>query len=240
MNVFAHVEERVAAALEALRSEGTLPADLAIAKVEVETPRDPTHGDLSSNAALVLAKPARMNPRDIAEKLKVKLEGDPDIATVAIAGPGFLNLTMKPVFWQRLVGTILEEGGEYGRSGVGKGETVNVEYVSANPTGPMHVGHGRGAVFGDALCSLLEFAGYKVTREYYVNDAGGQVEILAKSVLLRYREALGDDIGEIPSGLYPGDYLKPIGEALAKTHGRGRRSTARGDQVRPRRAQRHA
>jgi arginyl-tRNA synthetase len=220
MNVYAHVEERVAAALEALKSEGALPADLAIAKVEVETPRDPTHGDLSSNAALVLAKPARMKPRDIAEKLKAKLDSDPDIAAVTIAGPGFLNLTMKPEFWQRLVGTILDDGGRYGHGSIGKGETVNVEYVSANPTGPMHVGHGRGAVFGDALCNLLEFAGYKVTREYYVNDAGGQVEILAKSVLLRYREALGDDIGDIPSGLYPGEYLKPIGEALAKTHGR--------------------
>ena len=220
MNVYAHVEERVAAALEALKSEGALPADLAIAKVEVETPRDPTHGDLSSNAALVLAKSAQMKPRDIAERLKAKLDSDPDIAAVTIAGPGFLNLTMKPEFWQGLVGTILDESGGYGRGNIGKGETVNVEYVSANPTGPMHVGHGRGAVFGDALCNLLEFAGYKVTREYYVNDAGGQVEILAKSVLLRYREALGDDIGEIPSGLYPGDYLKPIGAALAKTRGR--------------------
>src|ERR1700730_17251659 len=220
MNVYAHVEERVAAALEALKSEGAPPADLAIAKLGVETPRDPTHGALSSNAALVLAKPARMKPRDIAEKLKAKLDSDPDIAAVTIAGPGFLNLTMKPEFWQRLVGTILDDGGRYGHGSIGKGETVNVEYVSANPTGPMQGGHGRGAVFGDALCNLLEFAGYKVTREYYVNDAGGQVEILAKSVLLRYREALGDDIGEIPSGLYPGEYLKPFGEALAKTQGR--------------------
>ena len=220
MNVFAHVEERVAVALAALKSEGALPADLPISNVEVETPRDPTHGDLSSNAALVLAKAARMKPRDIAERLKGKLEGDPDIASVAIAGPGFLNLTMKPAFWQRLVRTILDEGSSYGRSSVGKGETVNVEYVSANPTGPMHVGHGRGAVFGDALCNLLEFAGYKPTREYYVNDAGGQVDVLARSAFLRYREALGDRIGEIPAGLYPGDYLRPIGETLAKTHGR--------------------
>jgi arginyl-tRNA synthetase len=220
MNVFAHVEERVAMALEALKREGALPADLDIAKVEVETPRDPTHGDLSSNAALVLAKPARMKPRDIAEKLKAKLESDTDIQSVAIAGPGFLNLTMKPEFWQRLVGAFLKDGDNYGRSSIGNGETVNVEYVSANPTGPMHVGHGRGAVFGDALSNLLEFTGYKVTREYYVNDAGGQVDILARSVLLRYREALGDDIGEIPWGLYPGEYLKPIGAALAKTHGR--------------------
>src|SRR5262245_45690578 len=161
MNVFAHVEERVAAALEALKQDGVLPADLALPKVEVETPRDPTHGDLSSNAALVLAKPARMKPRDIAEKLKAKLESDPDIASVEIAGPGFLNLTMKPAVWQRLVGAILKDADSYGRTDVGKGETVNVEYVSANPTGPMHVGHGRGAVFGDALANLLAFAGYK-------------------------------------------------------------------------------
>jgi len=220
MNVFARVEARVVAALEALKHEGALPRDLKLAAIEVEVPRDPTHGDLSTNAALVLAKAARMKPRDIAEKLKAKLEGDGDIAQAAVAGPGFLNLTFKPEFWHDLVRTILKEGGDYGRSDVGKGETVNVEYVSANPTGPMHVGHCRGAVFGDALCNLLAFAGYKVTREYYVNDAGGQVDILARSLFLRYREALGDDIGEIPPGLYPGDYLKPIGAALAKTHAR--------------------
>lgn len=219
MNVFARVEARVLAALEALKREGALPADLQIDHVEVETPRDSTHGDLSTNAALVLAKAARMKPRDIADKLKEKLEADADVARAAVAGPGFLNLTFKPAFWQGLVRTILEEGADYGRADLGKGDTVNVEYVSANPTGPMHVGHCRGAVFGDALCNLLQFAGYKVTREYYVNDAGGQVDILARSVFLRYREALGDDIGEIPEGLYPGDYLKPIGQALAKKHG---------------------
>jgi arginyl-tRNA synthetase len=220
MDVFARVEQRVAAALEALKGEGALPADLTVSGVEVETPRDPAHGDLSTNTALVLAKAARMKPRDIAERLKEKLEVDADVAQVAVAGPGFLNLTFKPAFWQGLVRTILKEGASYGRSALGKGKTVNVEYVSANPTGPMHVGHCRGAVFGDALCNLLEFVGYKVTREYYVNDAGGQVDILARSVFLRYREALGEDIGAIPQGLYPGDYLKPIGKALARKHGR--------------------
>ncbi len=221
MNVFAHVEDRVAAALEALKQDGVLPADLVVPAVEVETPRDSTHGDLSTNAALVLAKPARMKPRDIAERLKEKLSGDADVAQVEVAGPGFLNLTFTPGFWQGLVRTIVEEGADYGRAAIGGGETINVEYVSANPTGPMHVGHCRGAVFGDALCNILEFTGYKVTREYYVNDAGGQVDQLARSVYLRYREALGEDIGEIPAGLYPGDYLKPIGEMLVKEHKQG-------------------
>jgi arginyl-tRNA synthetase len=220
MNVFARVEARIVAAIEALQTAGALPADLPVSGIEVETPRDASHGDLSANAALVLAKAARMKPRDIAEKLKAELAGDKDIASAEVAGPGFLNLTMKPAFWQGLVRTILEEGEAYGRQSIGKGQTVNVEYVSANPTGPMHVGHCRGAVFGDALCNLLEFAGYKVTREYYINDAGGQVDTLARSAFLRYREALGDDIGEIPEGFYPGDYLKPIGEALAKEYGR--------------------
>jgi arginyl-tRNA synthetase len=220
MNVFARVEHRVVAALEALKNEGALPADLTISGIEVETPRDPTHGDLSTNAALVLAKPAQLKPRDIAERLQEKLQGDADIDEATVAGPGFLNLTFKPAFWQSVVRTILEEGADYGRVNIGKAETVNVEYVSTNPTGPIHVGHGRGAVFGDALCNLMAFAGYKVTREYYVNDAGGQVDILARSVFLRYREALGEDIGEIPEGLYPGDYLKPVGKSLAKTHGR--------------------
>lgn len=220
MDVFAEIESRVAAALEALKGEGALPSDLRVTGIEVETPRDPTHGDLASNAALVLAKPARMKPRDIADKLQAKLSADADVASVSVAGPGFLNITLKPEFWHRLVGTIMQDGESYGRSGLGKGQTVNVEYVSANPTGPMHVGHCRGAVFGDALANLLAFAGYDVTREYYVNDAGGQVDVLARSVFLRYREALGEDIGAIPSGLYPGEYLKPVGEALAKEHGK--------------------
>jgi arginyl-tRNA synthetase len=219
MNVFARVEARIVAALGALQSDGVLPADLALTGIEVEAPRDATHGDLATNAAMVLAKPARMKPRDIAEKLKEKLEGEEGFAKIEVAGPGFLNLTMTPAFWHGLVRTILDEGPGYGRGTQGKGERVNIEYVSANPTGPMHVGHCRGAVFGDALANLLAFAGYEVDREYYVNDAGGQVDVLARSVFLRYREALGEDIGEIPPGLYPGDYLKPVGEALAKEHG---------------------
>jgi len=220
MNVFAHVEDRIAAALEDLKQDGVLPADLVLPAVEVETPRESAHGDLSTNAALVLAKAARMKPREIAESLKEKLSGDGEIAQVEVAGPGFLNLTLTPEFWQGLVRMIFNAGADYGRGAIGNGETINVEYVSANPTGPMHVGHCRGAVFGDALCNILEFAGYKVTREYYVNDAGGQVDQLARSVYLRYREALGEDIGEIPVGLYPGDYLKPIGEMLVKEHKR--------------------
>ncbi|KWT69366.1 Arginyl-tRNA synthetase [Hyphomicrobium sulfonivorans] len=219
MDVFAQIESRVAAALEALKAEGQLPADLPASGFDVETPRDPTHGDLSTNAAMVLAKPARMKPRDIAEKLQARLEQDEDIASVSVAGPGFINITLQPGVWQRLVREILNAGAAYGRSEQGKGQRVNVEYVSANPTGPMHVGHCRGAVFGDALANLLAFVGYDVTREYYVNDAGGQVDVLARSVFLRYREALGEDIGAIPEGLYPGEYLKPVGEALAKEHG---------------------
>jgi len=220
VDVFAEIESRVAAALEALKAEGALPADLPTSGIEVETPRDATHGDLASNAAMVLAKPARMKPRDIADKLQAKLSADGDVASVSVAGPGFLNVSLKPEFWHGLIRAILDQGGDYGRSKLGQGQTVNVEYVSANPTGPMHVGHCRGAVFGDALANLLVFAGFDVTREYYVNDAGGQVDVLARSVFLRYREALGEDIGEIPSGLYPGEYLKPVGEALAKAHGK--------------------
>lgn len=220
MNVFAHVEARIAAALQALKNEGALPEDLPIAGVEAETPRDMAHGDIATNAALVLAKPAKMKPRDIAEKLKAKLAAEPGVAGVEIAGPGFLNITFEPAFWQGLVTTILDEGADFGRVDLGKGERVNIEYVSANPTGPMHVGHCRGAVFGDALANLLAFVGYDVTREYYINDAGGQVDVLARSAYLRYREALGEDIGEIPPGLYPGDYLKPVGADLAATHGK--------------------
>ena len=220
MNIFADVEARVRAALEALKAEGKLPDDLALANVEAEAPRDATHGDVATNAALVLAKPAKMKPRDIADLLKAKLETAPDVAKVDVAGPGFLNITFKSDVWHGLIKTILREGPNFAAKGAGHGEKVNLEYVSANPTGPMHVGHCRGAVFGDALANLLQFSGFKVTREYYINDAGGQVDVLAKSAFLRYREALGDDIGAIPEGLYPGDYLKPVGEALAKVHSR--------------------
>lgn len=220
MNVFTYVEERVIAALEQLIADGKLPADLSLAGVEVDAPRDASHGDFATNAALVLTKRAGLKPRDIATLLSEKLSGDPAIAKIDIAGPGFINLTYAPGFWHNLITTITAEGDAYGRSGLGKHQKINVEYVSANPTGPMHVGHCRGAVFGDTLANLLAFAGYDVTREYYINDAGGQVDTLARSVFLRYREALGETIGEIPAGLYPGEYLRPVAEALAATHGR--------------------
>src|SRR5262245_18394217 len=218
MNVHALVHARIILALETLQSEGALPAGLDLANVEVSPPREAAHGDLASNAALVLARAAKRKPRDIAEKLAEKLRAQPDTETVEVAGAGFLNMRFAPSFWQAVVTTILKQGDAYGRVDLGRGERVNVEYVSANPTGPMHVGHGRGAVFGDALASLLEFAGYQVAREYYINDAGAQVDALARSAYLRYREALGEDIGEIPPGLYPGDYVKPVGAALAKEH----------------------
>lgn len=219
MTVNEIVRGRILAALEALKADGALPAELSTEGVEVDTPRDPTHGDLATNAAMVLTKRAGKKPRDIAELLKGKLEGDADLAKVDIAGPGFINLIFKPSFWQGVIAAILKERAGFGRAGVSSGEKINVEYVSANPTGPMHVGHCRGAVFGDVLANLLSFAGYDVTREYYINDAGGQVEVLARSAFLRYREALGENIGEIPQGLYPGEYLKAVGEALAAEHG---------------------
>ncbi|MBS0251324.1 MAG: arginine--tRNA ligase, partial [Proteobacteria bacterium] len=219
MNIFAEVAARVSTALEALKSEGVLPADLPLPSFDAEPPRDASHGDVAVNAAMMLAKPAKMKPRDIAEALKAKLETAPDVAKVEVAGPGFLNITFKPGVWQQLVRTILQSGQRYGAGTVGQGGKLNVEYVSANPTGPMHVGHCRGAVFGDALANLLVFAGFDVTREYYINDAGGQVNVLARSAFLRYREALGEDIGAIPEGLYPGEYLKPVGAALAAEHG---------------------
>ena len=219
LNVYALVRGRVVEALHALAREGGLAAGLDLANVEVSPPRDAAYGDLACNAAMVLAKAAKMKPRDIADRLAAKLRADADIEKVEVAGPGFLNMSFVPAFWHQVVSAILKEGADYGRAGIGKGDKVDVEYVSANPTGPMHVGHGRGAVFGDALANLLQFAGYAVTREYYINDAGAQVDALARSAYLRYREALGEDIGEIPAGLYPGDYLKPVGAALAEQHG---------------------
>src|SRR5690606_24323440 len=187
--------------------------------VSIEPPRDPEHGDLATNAAMVLAKPAKSNPRALAEHIVAKLSGDPLVTRAEIAGPGFINLRLADVIWQSELRTIAALEADYGRSAMGAGRTVNVEYVSANPTGPMHMGHCRGAVVGDALAALLEFAGHKVVREYYVNDAGAQVQTLARSAHLRYREALGEDIGAIPEGLYPGDYLVPVGEALAAEFG---------------------
>lgn len=220
MNVFAEIEGRIRQALEVLKAEGKLPADVALDALQTpEEPRDPKHGDMATNAALAFARSARMKPRDIAGLLAQRLAADRDVTKAEVAGPGFINLTFEPSFWHEVVRAILTSGGDFGRSKLGKGETTDIEYVSANPTGPMHIGHCRGAVFGDALASLLAHAGYKVTREYYINDAGAQVDKLGASAFLRYREALGESIGEIPAGLYPGEYLKPIGAALAKTYG---------------------
>src|ERR1700728_3924932 len=193
-------------------------ADLS--RVVVEPPKDPTHGDMATNAAMVLAKEAKAKPRDLAEKIAGRLRADDLVASVDIAGPGFINLTLKVTAWADALRSVLREGDAYGQSAVGADEKVNVEYVSANTTGPMHVGHCRGAVFGDELASLLQLAGFDVVREYYINDAGAQVDVLARSAFLRYREALGENIGEIPEGLYPGDYLKPVGQALAAEHGK--------------------
>ena len=220
MSVFSDISAELAAVLDRLVSEGVLPEGLDRGPVTVEPPRDPSHGDLATNAAMVLAKKAGMKPRDLAEKIAGGLREAEGVVAVDIAGPGFINLRLTPARWQREVATILSRGTDYGRSQTGAGELVNVEYVSANPTGPLHVGHCRGAVFGDALARLLQFAGFEVVKEYYINDAGAQVDVLGRSAFLRYREALGEGIGEIPEGLYPGDYLKPVGAALAEAHGR--------------------
>lgn len=210
---------KVDAVLSALEAEGALPAGVERRNVAVEPPRDPSHGDLATNAAMVLAKQAKTNPRALAEQIVAHLERDSDIIEAAIAGPGFINLRLSDTAWLRELSSIASLGDAYGRSQMGQGKRVNVEYVSANPTGPMHMGHCRGAVVGDALAALLEFAGHEVTREYYVNDAGSQVDTLARSAHLRYREALGEDIGPIAEGLYPGDYLKPVGAYLARELG---------------------
>jgi arginyl-tRNA synthetase len=218
MNIFRAFEARVGQALGRLAEGGKIPAGLDASRVLVEPPRDAAHGDLATNAALVLAKEARMNPRALAELLAGELRSDADIASAEVAGPGFLNLKLRPGVYREVMRAVLSEGKAFGR-GERDGGAVNVEFVSANPTGPMHVGHGRGAVFGDALANLLAFAGHRVAREYYINDAGAQVDVLARSAYLRYREALGEAIA-IPEGLYPGDYLKPVGEALAARFGR--------------------
>jgi arginyl-tRNA synthetase len=220
MDVFAGFHGRVLAAVQQLKHDGVVPHDASIAGITLEPPKDASHGDLATNAAMVLAKPARLAPRALAERIVPLLASDPHIESVEIAGPGFINLTLSLSFWPSVLRMVVEQGDGYGRSAIGKGKIVNVEYVSANPTGPMHVGHCRGAVFGDALASLLAFTGFDVTREYYVNDAGAQVDALARSAYLRYREALGEDIGDIPEGLYPGDYLKPIGTLLVEQHRR--------------------
>ena len=219
MSLYAQYAALLDGVFDDLVSEGALPAGLDRRNVTVEPPRDPAHGDLATNAAMVLAKPAGTNPRSLAELIRPKLEALPPVTSVEVAGPGFINLRLSADAWRDELETILREGDEYGLSRVGANERVNVEYVSANPTGPMHVGHCRGAVVGDALARVLEAAGFRVTKEYYLNDAGAQVDALARSLHLRYREALGEDIGEIPEGLYPGDYLKPAAVALAAEFG---------------------
>jgi arginyl-tRNA synthetase len=218
MNLFADIRALVVTELQGLMAAGVLPGGLDLAGIAVEPPRDPGHGDMATNAAMVLAKPAGMQPRVIAEALAARLMADPRVAGADVAGPGFLNLRLVPAAWQGLVLDVLVAGDGYGRSALGQGRKVNVEFVSANPTGPMHVAHARGAVVGDALASLLAFAGYQVTREYYINDGGGQVDVLARSAYERYREAHGLS-PEIAEGLYPGDYLIPVGEALKAMHG---------------------
>ena len=219
VNIFAEMLERVRAASEALIAAGVLPPGIDQSRVTVEPPRDAAHGDMSTNAAMVLAKDAGRKPRELAETIAEKLRADALVARAEVAGPGFVNITLRPAAWADTLRAAVRLGSGYGKIDIGNGAPVNVEYVSANPTGPMHVGHGRGAVFGDALANLLAFTGFKVTREYYINDAGAQVDALARSAFLRYREALGEKIGAIPVGLYPGDYLKPVGDAIAAEYG---------------------
>ncbi len=219
MDIFADFGERVRGTIVRLGWSAADGSALDLSRVVVEPPRDAAHGDLAVNAAMVLAKPMGKNPRALAIELMGELANDPDIAETEVAGPGFLNLRLTPAFWAGFLARVVTSGASYGRGAIARGR-VNVEYVSANPTGPMHVGHCRGAVVGDALANLLAHAGHEVSKEYYINDAGAQVDVLARSAYLRYLEALGETI-EIPDGLYPGDYLKPVGEALAKTHGAG-------------------
>jgi arginyl-tRNA synthetase len=217
MNIFQDFTDRIAGIVQSIAGDDAAGLDLE--RALVEPPRDPSHGDLASNAAMVLSKRLGLKPRDLATRIGVALARDPDVETAEVAGPGFVNIRLKPGYLQTALAALLAEGSGYGRSRAGEGVKVNVEYVSANPTGPMHVGHCRGAVFGDALANLLEFSGHVVTREYYINDAGAQVDVLARSAYLRYCEALGETIGPIPDGFYPGDYLKPVGAALAREHG---------------------
>jgi arginyl-tRNA synthetase len=219
MNLFAHFQAVVLSAIETLMASGKLPAGLDLSRVTAEPPRDASHGDVATNAAMVLAKPAAMAPRAIADMLVPLLAANEDVISASAAGPGFINIKLMDAFWPRVLKAALAAGEGYGASQIGVGQKVNVEYVSANPTGPLHVGHCRGAIFGDALASLLVLAGYEVIKEYYINDAGAQVDVLAQSAYLRYREALGEKIGEIPPGLYPGDYLKPVGQKLKEEFG---------------------
>ncbi|MCW5734189.1 MAG: arginine--tRNA ligase [Enhydrobacter sp.] len=219
MNPYRHFIGEIEAALRAMQSAGELPAELDFSGITAEPPRDAGHGDVATNAAMVLSKAARKKPRDIADALVARLKGNPDVVDGTVAGPGFINLKLRDAFWRERLGECLKAGAAYGASTMGGGQKVNVEYVSANPTGPLHVAHARGAVVGDALANLLAKAGFDVTKEYYINDAGAQVDILGRSTYLRYKEALGDDIGQIPDGLYPGEYLKEVGTAIARRDG---------------------
>jgi arginyl-tRNA synthetase len=219
MNLFTDFEARIKNALEQIDIIKEKRSELDFGRVGVEPPRDASHGDVATNAAMVLSKALGTNPRALADIIITKLKEDADVAEVSVAGPGFINIRLSVGYWQRLLSAVIREGEKFGRSTVGAGRKVNVEYVSANPTGPMHVGHCRGAVVGDALANLLGFAGYDVIKEYYINDAGSQIDVLARSVFIRYREALGEQVGEIPAGLYPGDYLIPVAKALAEEFG---------------------
>ncbi|MGR6465721.1 arginine--tRNA ligase [Rhizobium sp. PAMB 3182] len=219
MNLFSDFDKRIKKALEEIDIVSEKRSEVDLSRITVEPPRDSAHGDVATNAAMVLAKPLGTNPRAFADILIAKLKEDPDVTEISVAGPGFINIRLSTGYWQRLLASMIALGEDYGRSTMGEGRKVNVEYVSANPTGPMHVGHCRGAVVGDALANLLAYAGYAVEKEYYINDAGSQIDVLARSVYLRYREALGETIGEIPAGLYPGDYLVPVGKALAADYG---------------------
>ena len=219
MNIFQYFESKFNSILAELVGQGSLPENLDATRIVFELPRDASHGDLATNAAMILAKPAQKPPHDLATMFATEFAKIDGVNGVEIAGPGFINLRVLPILWARQINDILRQGEQYGRSKIGAGAHVNVEFVSANPTGPLHAAHARGAVIGDALAGLMEFCGWDVTREYYINDAGGQVDVLARSAYLRYCEALGQDIGKIPSGLYPGEYLKDVGKALAKDVG---------------------
>ncbi|MEC9152359.1 MAG: arginine--tRNA ligase [Pseudomonadota bacterium] len=219
MNIFNDFRKQIIDVIEGLGDDSILPEGLNLSRVAVDVPRDAAYGDLSTNAAMVLAKTAGMKPRDLAQLIVDKLAGAKDVSTAEIAGPGFINIRLDDEVWRRCLAMILQSGKAYGDSEIGSGVLVNVEFVSANPTGPLHIGHARGSVFGDVLAALLQKAGFSVTREYYINDAGAQVDVLARSTYLRYREALGETIGQVPEGFYPGDYLKAVGEALAARDG---------------------
>ena len=224
MNIFHEFQAKIRSALPTIDAIADKLEGIDLTRIVVEAPRDPSHGDVATNVAMLLGKPLGMNPREVAQLVVAKLSTDGDIGEIAVAGPGFINLRLSPAYWQKLLAAMVASGENFGRSDLGKGRKVNVEYVSANPTGPMHVGHCRGAVVGDTLANLLAFTGHEVTKEYYINDAGSQIDVLARSAFLRYREALGDKIGEIPAGLYPGDYLVPVGKALADEYGSKLRS----------------